>query len=299
MDFTIKVYKTLLSTLKNQGFSFLPFSDYLLKPETKVIMLRHDVDKLPVNSLVFATIQNKLGIKGSYYFRAVPESWNESIIRKIEEMGHEIGYHYEDVSSAAGRLREEGGGQRGKTKGIGNWNYEEEEYERYLAGIAIESFRENLEKLRKIVPIKTICMHGSPMSNWDSRLLWKYYDYRDFGISGEPYFDIDFNEVLYLTDTGRRWNGNSVNIRDKSINHKVQKGAEKGLLSSSNAHSFSMSFRSTNNIINAAENGIVPDKIMMTFHPQRWSSKVVPWIKELVWQNVKNVGKYFLVKMKN
>ena len=52
-------------------------------------------------------------------------------------------------------------------------------------------------------------MHGSPMSRWDSRLLWKYYDYHDFGIVGEPYFDMNFDEVLYLTDTGRRWDGDS------------------------------------------------------------------------------------------
>lgn len=55
------------------------------------------------------------------------------------------------------------------------------------------------------------------MSRWDSRLLWKYYDYHDFGIIGEPYFDVDFNEVFYLTDTGRRRDGDSVNIRDKAV----------------------------------------------------------------------------------
>jgi hypothetical protein len=57
-------------------------------------------------------------------------------------------------------------------------------------------------------------------------------------------------------------------------------------------------FRSTYDIITAAEEDELPDKIMMTFHPQRWTDKPVPWVKELVWQNVKNVGKYFLVKMR-
>lgn len=31
--------------------------------------------------------------------------------------------------------------------------------EKELIKVAIESFKENLEKLRKIVPVKTICMH--------------------------------------------------------------------------------------------------------------------------------------------
>ena len=55
-------------------------------------------------------------------------------------------------------------------------------------------------------PVKTICMHGSPLSKWDNRDLWKRYNYRDFGIIAEPYFDLDFDEVFYITDTGRSWN---------------------------------------------------------------------------------------------
>jgi len=52
-------------------------------------------------------------------------------------------------------------------------------------------------------------------------------------------------------------------------------------------------------IIKAAEKGELPDRIMMTFHPQRWSDKTVPWVKELVWQRVKNVGKRVLVKFRD
>ena len=43
--------------------------------------------------------------------------------------------------------------------------------------MAIDDFRLNLEKLRKLYPVKTICMHGSPFSKWDNRDLWKKYDY--------------------------------------------------------------------------------------------------------------------------
>ena len=60
-------------------------------------------------------------------------------------------------------------------------------------------------------------MHGSPMSPYDNRLLWTKYDYRDYGIIGEPYFDVDFSEVAYYTDTGRRWDGDSVSVRDKMV----------------------------------------------------------------------------------
>ena len=56
-------------------------------------------------------------------------------------------------------------------------------------------------------------------------------------------------------------------------------------------------FRSTWDIIDAAERGLLPDKIMLNVHPQRWDNRFGPWVKELVWQNFKNVIKrHFYVR---
>jgi hypothetical protein len=121
-------------------------------------------------------------------------------------------------------------------------------------------------------------MHGSPLSKYDSKDLWKKHNYRDYKKIGEPYFDVDFNKVFYLTDTGRRWDGEKVSVRDK-----VNSG-------------FNLSFHSTNEIIEAANRGKLPNQIMFTFHPQRWSDDKVLWCKELVIQNLKNGVKRFLVK---
>lgn len=127
-------------------------------------------------------------------------------------------------------------------------------------------------------------MHGSPKSPYDSRDLWKHYNYRDFGISGEPYFDTDFSEVLYLTDTGRRWDGWKTSVRDKVPQQEewIKKG---------------WTFHSTKEIINAACKGKLPDKILFTVHPQRWHNRILPWLKELVLQNAKNgVKRWVFVK---
>jgi hypothetical protein len=119
-------------------------------------------------------------------------------------------------------------------------------------------------------------MHGSPRSKYDNKALWQKYDFRELGIIGEPYLDIDFNEVAYLTDTGRRWNGFDVSIRDKV------KGR------------FNFNFRSTQQIIDHIDQ--LPDKIMFTFHPQRWTDNPILWLREYIMQNVKNVVKGALVK---
>ena len=320
MDFTIITYKKLLDALKKQGFAFQTFAEFIQKPAEKVIVLRQDVDRLPENSLQFARIQAGRGIKGTYYFRIVPGSWDERIIREIYDLGHEIGYHYEDVSLAAKKQMTKDKCQNIKNELISDLQdrktagpQDNGRIEKELAEIAIESFSRNLQKLRELAPIKTICMHGSPLSKWDSRILWKYYDYHDFGLIGEPYFDVDFDEVLYLTDTGRRWNGSSVNIRDKSINRKDCKESAKFTkdeitpsphrpFAPSPTHPLPPSslnnFHSTYDIINSAVKAELPDRIMMTFHPQRWTNEQFPWVRELVWQNVKNVGKYFVGKIR-
>lgn len=93
IDFTIKTYKTFLTAIFNQGYAFQTFSEFLLSPANKVIILRHDVDARKENSLRFAEIQYEMGIAGSYYFRVVPQSFDKEVIRKIAGMGHEVGYH--------------------------------------------------------------------------------------------------------------------------------------------------------------------------------------------------------------
>jgi hypothetical protein len=97
------------------------------------------------------------------------------------------------------------------------------------------------------------------------------YDYRNDGILGEPYYDIDFNHVGYLTDTGRRWNGSSVSVRDKVESR------------------YEFNFRTTDQII--ANIHQLPDQMMFTFHPQRWTDQPFPWIVELLAQNAKNMIK--------
>jgi len=259
-DFTLKTYKKLLQQLLASGYSFQTLKDFVQQPEDKSVILRHDVDRKPENALRIAEIEQATGINASFYFRIVRESYDEGIIKKIEEMGHEIGYHYEDLC-------------------LCDANYE----------LAIKSFAINLEEFRKICQVKTICMHGSPMSKWDNKNLWKRYAYRDFGIIAEPYFDIDFGEVFYLTDTGRRWDGEAFNVRDKV--EGMEDGGQSSEVGIRVAAVCDLRFRTTWDIIKAIEEGLLPDKVMLNTHPQRWDDKFWPWVNELVLQNFKNVIK--------
>ncbi len=257
----MNIYRALLNTLVQTGYVFQNYKNFVLEPHSRAIILRHDIDAQKEHSLQFARIQHEMGILGTYYFRMISQSYDPRVVEEIDSMGHEIGYHYEDVSLARGDMSK-----------------------------AIRLFEQHLSKLREVADVTTICMHGSPLSKYDNRAIWKHYDYRDFGIIAEPYFDLDFTKVLYLTDTGRRWDGDNVSIRDRSADGSINRFVSGGKKSMSDNFSFS----STHDIIRSCERGELPNQVMFTFHPQRWTDNPMLWTRELVLQNTKNVAKRLL-----
>lgn len=280
MDFTLKTYQKLLKNFLAKKYQFLPFALFLEQQQNnsttqqinkstnqQQIILRHDVDRLPQNALQTAKIEYELGIKGTYYFRIVPESYNPKIMEQIAALGHEIGYHYEDLDMI---LK--------KNKSLKMKLFKEKSRDAnlellisQLIDIAYESFLKNLEILRQNFNIKTICMHGSPLSPLDNKLIWTKYDYKKLGILGEPYFDIDWHRFEYYTDTGRRWNSNRSNIRDK--------------VQSKN----NINVKSTKELIRNIE--LLSNKLMINVHPERWNNNFLKWFECYLNQNLKNIFK--------
>ena len=281
MDFTLKMYKKLLQTFLDKDYHIFSFNQFILLnspssplinssthqlPNSPTLILRHDVDRMPQNALKMAKLEYDMVIKATYYFRTIPQTLKPDIIKEISDLGHEIGYHYETMDTVNEKFK------------MNNLKFKSDE-ERIDE--AYKLFCENLEQLRKLYPVKTICMHGSPRSTFDNRDIWKKYNYKDLGIVGEPYFDIDYNEVFYLTDTGRRWNKKNISVRDK-----VNSG-------------FDIQVKSTKHLIQLVESAQLPNKIMINTHPHRWFNPGFGWVKELVIQNIKNVVKYYLIKRSN
>lgn len=251
-DFSHKQYIKLLNTLKKNDFQFITVEEYFnssYDPLKPFIMMRHDVDRRPNNSLEMAKIEKDLGIKATYYFRTISQTLKPKIIKSISELGHEIGYHYESLAET-------------------NGNYKE----------AIKDFEKNLLILNELYPIKSIAMHGRPTSKWDSRLLWEKYDYKKYGILSEPYFDIDFKQVLYITDAGRAWNNESINLRDKVDT------------------SFQFLFNHTEDIVIQLDQKKLPNMIMINIHPEHWSEAIIEWYKIMFIRKIKNIIKKIVLK---
>ncbi len=262
-DFTLDIYRTLLETLQAKGYEFISYAEYqkskIKNQKSKFVILRHDVDAKPENSLKTAQIEKSLGARATYYFRAGKESNHPEIIRAIVALGHEIGYHYEDMSLCGGDIDK-----------------------------AYDHFTTWLDYFRQYYAVETICMHGAPTSKWDGKDLWKQYDYKTLGIAGEPYLDTDFSDVFYLTDTGRCWDGYKVSVRDKIPGHQDE-WTKAGL-----------TWHTTPQLIAAIEQGRLPEHVMMTTHPQRWTNNRGAWYKEAITQKLKNIIKRILLwKTKN
>ena len=151
---------------------------------------------------------------------------------------------------------------------------------------AYEDFLHNLDKLRKVTPINTACAHGSPKSRWNSQDIWNHYDIHALGIDYEPMLDTDFYTTLYLTDTGRRWDGYRVSVRDKVPNHQ-ERWEQEGL-----------TFHTTDDIIHALSNIDHPIhhySLLINTHPQRWMPFGMGWLKEASLQSLKNIAKRIIV----
>lgn len=249
-DFTLQTYKALINAIIESNVPVFTFEEYCSRhPQGKYIIFRHDVDDKPERSLVMAQLENKLGIRSTYYFRIVPQSNQLEIIKQIAELGHEIGYHYEDLNMANGNINR-----------------------------AFESYEKNLAYFRQFYSIKTISMHGSPREKFDNRHLWKHYDYHQFDVVGEPYFDfLNRNDVVYLTDTGRMWDGDKYNIRDKAINQisdSIQNQIPK--------------IHSTFDLISWILSDMWQSPLMISTHPQRWTDNSMAWCRERIFQALKN-----------
>ena len=242
LDFTLAKYENLCRII-SESYPTVTLCEYFSHeiPSGRFAMLRHDIDRKPGHALRIAAIEKKFGIKATYYFRSIKSVFSPEIIREVAALGHEIGFHYESLSNANGNREK-----------------------------AIGEFGEDLKKFRNITDIKTICMHGRPLSPHDNRDMWKYYDLKDFELLGEAYVSI--NEGLYyFSDTGRTWSLTN-KIRDHMRNAKL------------------VQVDTTDSLIEMIKTGEL-DRIYILTHPERWSTNNAEWAVDCCKDAVFNAGK--------
>lgn len=246
MDFTLQKYIQLLGAINEQAVEVFPVADWIERNPAKGILMRHDVDRWPANALDMAQTEARFGIKSTYYFRVGRPTFKPKVMEAIANLGHEIGYHYEDLALANGDAEK-----------------------------AIVLFENHLNRFREIHPVKTIAMHGRPLSGHDSRHLWKVFNFHNFGITGEAFLSIDYSDIYYFTDTGRSWADGSINLRDRVSSQK------------------NTQVHSTDDLIRFVAHN-QPEKIAIVAHPERWNDSLAKWLMYGAFDNTVNVVKQIL-----
>ncbi len=177
----------MLKKLKDSGYRLMHVENYYEGLGAPTVFIRHDVDRMPGRALDMARAEREIGALSTYYFRCDDNArFPIEHIEMIKELGHQIGYHYEVFSRANGDSEK-----------------------------ALELFGKELAELRKYADIKTCAAHGAPLSEISNMSGGQLIKVRDFELLGEVYLDIDYQKVLYMSDSGGIF-GSPYNLRDWS-----------------------------------------------------------------------------------
>jgi hypothetical protein len=269
-DFTYPMYGRLLDAGLAAGYEFLPVREYVVRraeaagdgsrPERtdervtpdggtdlpdRFVVLRHDVDRKPRNALAMARIEAEHGVRSTYYFRTIEKTFRPDLIERIAALGHEVGYHYEDLDRADGDPH-----------------------------AALSAFERELERLRSLVDVETVCMHGNPLSAHDNRDVWDHADFDQFDLLGEAYLSMDFTDVTYFSDTGRTWRDGDLKVKD----HTMGEGEKR------------VQVDSTPELAGLLLSGRI-DRACLLSHPNRWAGSRPEWLVEGAKDTAVNVVK--------
>lgn len=152
------------------------------KRNNAFMLIKHDVEDKPEKALAIGKIEKRFGIQATYYVHSffLKNPKHVSILKQMQKLGHEIGYHYDVLDNNDGD----------KLKST-------QEFKE-----ALECFNNNGFK------IKTLCPHGNPLKKrvgyssnkdffLDENIRKQFSDIEDVYIT---FPDLVENDYLYITD---------------------------------------------------------------------------------------------------
>ena len=257
MIFVYKKWAEFCSMLKEKGSISIPACE-VKSDSGNYIVLKHDVETDVLHAFRIARIENQYGHRGSYYVQAylLENSNNVELLKKIQQMGHEVSYHYDVLDACKG-----------------DFEKATEEFEKNKRLFEYNGFN-----------IITVCQHGNPIvervgyhSNRDffrnEKVSELYPDISDIMVNFKEKIPTDY---LYFSDAGRRFkliydpiNNDIVNTDDKNVPYKNLDYLSEAL------------DKTKGNII--------------SIHPHRWTESVVVYItKTFIFKVLKFVAKILI-----
>lgn len=94
-------YRDILKSFIQHGYSFEQFRH---TGDSKTVYLRHDIDFSIRDAYEIALIENKLGIKSTYFFMLSSSTYNllsepnRMLVKEIQKLDHNISLHFDPVA---------------------------------------------------------------------------------------------------------------------------------------------------------------------------------------------------------
>jgi hypothetical protein len=186
MDFTHTAYDQLLSAIVGAGYQALTLRRALTGADLELpFILRHDVEWDLKRTLAIVEIEKRHGMRSSLYFRVDTKVYDLPTMRRLQDDGFEIGYHYNTLDRCRGDFSR-----------------------------AITLFEQDIKRLRDAgLKIDTVIPHGDP------RVKKGGYTTNEDIIAKDPELPartglLDINAGIaarfpghkYVRDLGIRWN---------------------------------------------------------------------------------------------
>lgn len=257
MIFTYKKWDAFCAKLQKKGLQSIPAC--CVKPDSgSYLVLKHDVETNVPSAYRMAAIEHEYGHRGSYYVQAYllesPE--NIKLLQAMQQMGHEVSYHYDVMDSCKGDLE-----------------------------AAIAEFEKNRKMFEENgLAVVTVCQHGNPVvervgytSNRDffrsEKVRNLYPEMADIMVNFPEKYETQY---LYFSDAGRLFkriydpiNNDVVNSDDQNIPYKDLDALFCGL---------------------SAQKGNI-----ISTHPHRWTGSAVKYVlKSALFKTLKCIAKLLM-----
>src|SRR5262245_17222798 len=92
-------YRRFLGSAMDRGYRPVPLEEWVRgsdNGDSRVLIMRHDVDQHPRSALRMAEIESDLGIRSSWYFRW--RTAHPTVVASLRDRGFEVGLHYETLT---------------------------------------------------------------------------------------------------------------------------------------------------------------------------------------------------------
>ena len=174
-------YKKFIESLIDSGFQNKSFNEKNFSKNSKIFIIRHDVDRFFKSALDMAKVEFSMNIKSIYFFRGKFIKLN--LLNEFLDLRHDVGIHHEFLSKFKSN--------------------------EYLINKEISDKIKLFNELKKKYEKVFFTAHGAPFSKFDNfKFISENNKLLDFCE------EINWHGYNYVTDVGGKWGYAKFNRRD-------------------------------------------------------------------------------------